>query len=139
MSESMSAAEYQRGQRNTRHTCPTCGKKHGGRNKYGAVAVIDPETGRRIASKAEHRVLCAMRAKADQEDLIVAIQPRLRVEGGHASFDGALMQVLGGTDIDGWFPAKVKLWDAKGRQTRHGAKTCRQVLDRHKIRVDIMH
>lgn len=119
--------------------CPTCGRG-GKRHKFGAVAVVDPETGTRIPSKHEMKVLARKRLEADAEGWITALHPRFRVEGGRYEADVALIEI--DTTVppfaDGWNEGRVRFVDAKGRQTRGSAKSIKQVLERYGVRVQIV-
>lgn len=129
------------------------GKSH----KYRAQGGRDPETGEFIPSKLEARVLARKRMEADATNRIIALHPRIKIEGGHATLDGAEIEIVSTGALvfqapsgragfvweiasGGWFTARVRLWDAKsqGTNTAVSRKSRRQVKERTGIEVQIV-
>ena len=110
-------------------------------HKYGAVAVTDPETGTRIPSKHEARVLAQKRLEADAQGWITALHPRFKIEGGHYSADLVQIEIDFDSALDrndGWVVAMVRFVDAKGKMTPASRRSIKAVRERYGVDVQIV-
>lgn len=145
----LSSQEYMKIKRG-HQKCVLCGR--GGKSKYGNVPVVDPETGRRIASKKEAQALADWRRRASDpiinrstaSPLIIAEQPMFFIEGG--TYRGDILIVSRSrfqssfTDHDNvmWYYGLFRVQDIKGHDTKSSRKSRRQVKERYGVEVEVV-
>ena len=112
-------------------------------HKYGAVAVTDPETGTRIPSKHEARVLAQKRLEADAQGWITALHPRFKLESGHYSADVVEIApkhpgTTAGYLAPGWHWALFRVTDAKGMLNAASRRSIKAVKGRYGVDIQIV-
>lgn len=119
-------------------------------SKYGAVKVLDPETGRTVDSKAELRLLSILRAKCRKEGWILCRQAEIQIEGGTHKVDFLLLRppsfkiglsyfIEDETKFFFYEGGSFALVEAKGVDHPDGKRRRKQVLERHGLAIGLIH
>lgn len=106
------------------------------RRRIKSASVIDPETGERIDSKHELRVLRKQRTRFHDGDIdVLATQVWIRVEGGRVVLDFLAGRIV---NVDGVPHLRIEAMDAKpqgGHRTERWQIRRRQLRERYGIDV----